>query len=289
MSASASNTIGETASSAPMFSYAQAAKGWSPSLSAAVQTSKPNSEFPEPAPRSASAQQTIEVPGSNGSVVTRRASEGHIVKEKADGSGPQSDLSLQPNTKLIVDGSASATDPTPEVQPQIATSAPSSPGFGISSASTMPKEDDAFATPNGSSESTWDKVSQTSQNVERSSSKAEGDEEDSKISSWEHVPVSAQLKEAPPPAVNFWQKRAMEAQATKDPKSSLNLTTPLSKEGTLQATTKFHESAPELGRLDSKKRAKSGQMTEDKSTSPSVKESGKMLESRQRHVEEGMF
>ena len=286
MSAPASTGIGETAPPAPLFSYAQAAKGRSPSLSAAIQNSKPNSEFPEPAPRSASAQHSIEVAG--GSVVTRRASEGQLTKEKNDGQGPQSDISPLPNIKPTVDGSTSTTDSALEVQPPTAASPLSSPGFGISSASTMPKEEDAFATPNGSSESTWDKVSQTSQNVERSSSKAEGDEEDSKISSWEHVPASAQLKEAPPPAFNFWQKRAMEAKATKDPKWSVTSTTPVSKEGTLQSTSKVQDSAPELGRLDSKKRTKSGQLTEDKSTSPTVKESGKTVESRHRHTEEGM-
>ena len=289
MSVSASNTVGETAPPAPMFSYAQAAKGRSPSLSAAVQNNKPNTEFPEPTPRSASAQHSIEVPGSNGLEVTSRASEGQIMKEKAEGPGPQSDISLQPNTKPTVDISASATDLTPEAQPQTATSPPSSPGFGISSASTLPKEEDVFATPNGSSESTWDKVSQTSQNMERSSSKADGDEEDSKISSWEHVPVSAQLKEAPPPAFNFWQKRAMEAKATKDTKPSPTLTAPSNKEAPLPATTKVQESPPELGRLDSKKRTKPAQLTEDKSTSPTVKESGKTGESRQRHGEEGLF
>lgn len=291
MSAAVSQAAGEGAAGAPAFSYAQAAKGRSPSLSAAPQSNKSNPDNGEPTPRSASAHQAGMASGSENSQTTRRASEGQLVKEKVEEAAVRSDTVTPSDTKPPVDTGNSTSQPTMETQPQLAHSPPPSPGFGSTSTSTLPKEEDVSATPNGSSDSTWDKVSQTSQTAEKANGKADGDDEDLKLSSWEHVPASAPLKEAPPPAFNIWTKRAMDqkAKATKEPKLSQSTGGLTNKDLLQQGVKKSLENTPEAGKLDGRKRARSGQVPDDKSTSPTVRDSGKPGDGRYRNPEDGMF
>ena len=100
---------------------------------------------------------------------------------------------------------------------------PSSPDFSNASASTVPKEDDLSATPNDSSDATWDKQSQASQNGEKASSKGDVDKDETKSVTWEQAPSQPVLKEAPVPAVNIRQKRAIDQQPRpgKDPKLTM--------------------------------------------------------------------
>ena len=288
MSAVVSPAAGEGGAGAPTFSYAQAAKGRSPSLSAAAHGSKSNQNNGEPTPRSASAHQVVVASGIESSPAARRASEGQLVTEKVDEATFSNDTS---EVQAAEETRNTASHSTSESQPQFAPSPPPSPGFGSTSTSTLPKEDDVSPTPNGSSESTWDKISQTSQNAEKANGKADGDDEDSKLSSWEHVPISATLKEAPPPAFNIWTKRAMDhkAKATKEPKLSQS-TGGLSNTDLLQQGVKKPlESGSDLGKLDSKKRNKSGQVPDDKSTSPTARDAGKTGDWRHRNSEDGML
>lgn len=286
-----SQATGEAAAGAPAFSYAQAAKGRSPSLSAAPQNSKSNSDNGESTQRSASAHRAVGTSGSESSHGARRASEGQLVKEKVENAPLKNESISAPDTKPTLETQNTSSPATSDNRTQLAHSPPPSPGFGSMSTSTLPKEDDASATPNASSESTWDKVSQTSQNAEKVTEKADGDDEDSKLSSWEHVPASAMLKEAPPPAFNFWTKRAMDqkAKTTKEPKLSQSISGDLNKDPLAQGAKKPLENAPDLGKLDGKKRTKSAQVSDDKSTSPTARDAGKPGDGRHRIPEDGVF
>ncbi|MCJ1284736.1 hypothetical protein MMC26_004072 [Xylographa opegraphella] len=277
----------------PVFSYAQAAKGRSPSVSITPPAHKSNTDTAVSMPRRASSHQTADVNGVEHTSSTRRASEGQVHNEKPEKTEPNIDT--EPPVGNLA--SANATPEMPqqasEAPAQPVHSPPSSPGFGSISTSTLLKDDDVFATPNGSSESTWDKISQTSQNPDKTGTKLDGDDEDSKHSSWEHisepVPEPTQLKEAPPPAVNFWQKRAQDAQAkaTKDPKTSQGTNNAISnKDSTNQGARKSQETLPELGKLDSKRKVKGGQATDEKPVSPGAKDSIKVGEAKYRSAEE---
>ena len=83
------------------------------------------------------------------------------------------------------------------------------------------KEDDISVTANGS-ESGWERLSQASNTDEKKDGKVEGDGDDSKLSSWEQVPAPPPLKEAPPPSVNIWQKRAADAQNKARPTQTMD-------------------------------------------------------------------
>lgn len=291
MSAVVSPVVGEGAAGAPTFSYAQAAKGRSPSLSAAPHSSKSNQDNGEPTPRSASAHQVVVASGTESSPGARRASEGQLVTEKMDEAAFRSDAEPLLETKAVEETQNTASQSTSEHQPQLAPSPPPSPGFGSTSTSTLPKEGDVSPTPNGSSESTWDKVSQTSQNAEKANGKADGDDEDSKLSSWEHVSASATLKEAPPPAFNIWTKRAMDqkAKVTKEPKLSQSTGGLPNKDLLQQGVKKPQENASDFGKLDGKKRTRPGQVSDDKSASPTARDAGRVGDWRQRNSEDGMY
>ena len=278
----------------PVFSYAQAAKGRSPSVSITPPTQTTNTDTAVSMPRRASSHQTAEANGVEHTISTRRASEGQVMNEKSEKMKSNSDTEPPIGTLASTNTTLDVSQQPSEPQPQTVHSPPSSPGYGSISTSTLLKDDDVFATPNGSSESTWDKISQTSQNVDKAGTKLDGDDEDSKHSSWEHVlepvPEPAQLKEAPPPAVNFWQKRALDAQAkaSKDPKTSQGTNNAISnKEATNQGTRKSQETLPELGKLDNKRKVKGGQAIDEKPVSPGAKDSGKVGESKYRNADEG--
>lgn len=290
MSAAVSRPNGDGTPPAPVFSYAQAAKGRSPSQSIIAHASRANSDTGESVPRRTSSQQPTEGDEMDKDRTTGSSSEGQFMKEKAEITGTKA------NMKSSVENMAS-TDTTPSAPQNVSgaclqppNSPPLSPGFGSTSTSTLPKDDDVFAaTPNGSSESTWDKVSQTSQNVEKTDAKADGDEEDSKLSSWEHVPEPAQLKEAPPPAFNFWQKRALDAQAkaSKEAKPLPSAGAGSDKADHLLAVKKSHEGVPGLGKVDNRKKGKAGQAIDEKPTSPSNREASKIGENRLRIADDG--
>lgn len=84
----------------------------------------------------------------------------------------------------------------------------SSPSIASTSTNTLPKEDDMSLTPNGSSESTWDKqsVASAGKSVQAESAKEKAEEPKEK-------PPARELKEAPLPVVNVWQKRKEESEA----------------------------------------------------------------------------
>lgn len=150
------------------FSYAQAAKGRSPSV--------PNTAL------------AAEKPATK-----RTASEGQATLVD--------DFKEQP--------SSSTTPPAKNDENRIPT--PSSPEYGSASASTLPKEEDTAATQNGSSELTWEKISQSSQSGIK---EGETGKRDIDAAPWaDETSASVSLRDAPPPAVNFWEQRKEQFQA----------------------------------------------------------------------------
>lgn len=171
---------------AATFSYAQAAKG--------VATTQPEA-------KTASAEPTTPV-------------------SKPDEQSTNSDIQAEPEIAPLktekseeIETVAISTDKDSESTATAPSKADipgtSSPSVGASSTSTLLQEDEGSNTPNGTSESTWDKQSQASGTAKQTNGQdaKEKSEEDKK------VPLK-ELKAAPLPAVNIWQQR-IEAQEAK--------------------------------------------------------------------------
>lgn len=227
MPSSSQRPIGDVVPAVPLFSYAQAAKG-KVVTPGAVPLKPTNPERRALSEAETTAEVTPKGSPQHGLEMVQSSqhepsSEAHpngvedVVVTEADVADAKasSELSREDTSTLVNDAARNAS------------SSPPSPDFGTTSASIILKDDDALATPNTSSESTWDRVSQTSQIEEKTSTKLD-EEEDTRLSTWEHVATPAQLKEAPPPAINVWLKRA-EAKVLKDSKTSHNLPAPAPK------------------------------------------------------------
>ena len=196
VSGATQNVEVDMAPSGPVFSYAQAARGRSTSVSHLLSKSE-----------------TLDV---------RVKSLPQHSKDWAEESeSPSGDHESEPRTLKNTGSTPPLPQTSPEVKQQTATSTmPSSPDPSTVSTSTLPKEDDLFITTNGSSDSTWDKQSQTSQSAEKMTNRDETDKEDAKSPIWDQPSSATHLKEASPPTVNIWQQRALEKQAKagKEPK-----------------------------------------------------------------------
>ena len=273
------------------FSYAQAAKGRSPSFSSLPQSGKAVSETADT--MSKGGIHANGKPSNDSTKITnpRRASEGQVAKDALSDKGSKSKSS----SEHVAQKSANSTPPTPQykqdasIQPTI--SMPPSPDFGSVSASALLKEDDLSATPNDSSDATWDKQSQVSQNGEKTSSKGDVDKEEVKSAAWEQVQSQPILKEAPLPSVNVWQKRALDQQAKvgKDTKAQLPqaVIVPLFNHKAGQSITAKKENNIDSAKQDSKKPKPSAQKNEDGMTSPGSKDSWKYSDRRYRNGDEG--
>ncbi len=209
--------VGELTQNTTVFSYAQAAKGRSPSAPSPIPTSKAFSDPTEADSKKASNPEIgTSSPEPSKTSTKRTASEGHTPQGETLNSSDERRPTQPGETHAatrngISPDTSSSTKPAKQIP-----STPSSPDYGITSTSTLPKEDDIFSTVNGSSDATSDKQSQSSQigsGVSRSGEKAEAEKEHSATVPWdEETPAAASLKEALPPAVNVWQQRK-EAQA----------------------------------------------------------------------------
>ena len=182
---------GSMAPPGPIFSYAQAAKGRSSSVSHVTTKSEILDVRVKSMPQ-------------------------HSKDWAEESENPSTENENENEQKNLIHTGVTPALPqtSPEVKQHTAIpTIPSSPDLSTVSTSTLPKEDDLFVTTNGSSDSTWDKQSQTSQNAEKNISKDETDKEDAKSPSWDQSSSITHLKEASPPTVNIWQQRALEKQA----------------------------------------------------------------------------
>ncbi|KAI4104406.1 MAG: hypothetical protein L6R37_003305 [Teloschistes peruensis] len=251
MSAATQKPVGDLAQTGPTFSYAQAAKGRSPSGPSSISMETGSKEDAAAGASKVSASDKSECPpASDIRSAKRAASEGRQPRHDKESLG---DMKPLPRHTPDLGATPAATTPVTQASAQshVVLSTPSSPEFGVTSASTLPKDDDMFSNANGSSDSTWEKLSQGSQSGSRSHDKTEVQKEPVESTTWdEALPASTGLKEAPPPAVNIWTQRR-EAKAAKHPPTSTSVGLSDS-----NGVTKPFDIGAESKKQDSKKQAK---------------------------------
>ncbi|KAL9604515.1 MAG: hypothetical protein Q9219_000480 [cf. Caloplaca sp. 3 TL-2023] len=287
MSAATQKPIGELPRATPSFSYAQAAKGRSPSGPPSVSTEKATKEDQNSSPTDASAAQNKDLTNTAGTTPDKRAaSEGSQPRHSNSKPAPQIEPVTQGNAGPSTNLAAGTPATQASVQSHVMISSPSSPEFGVTSASTLLKDDDLFSNANASSDSTWEKLSQSSQNGNKLNDKVGVEKEAAPNGPWDVessvAPPAPALKEAPPPAVNFWQKR-IEAKAAKQfPKPSINNSS--NQEMNMSnpnGVTKPFDIGAESRKHDSKKQAKHGHSPfDDKPATTGAKDDIKIEEGR---------
>ncbi|KAL8712320.1 MAG: hypothetical protein Q9220_003471 [cf. Caloplaca sp. 1 TL-2023] len=221
MSAATQRPPGDLHQAQSTFSYAQAAKGRSPSGPPTISMEKAVEEGADHVAASTSGNGTMDSSSVMKQVpVQRAASEGH----RPQAIDRKNTSEVEPASQAIPDTNttpASVTPPTQaSSQSRVTASGPSSPDFGANSASTLLKDDDLFSNANASSDSTWEKLSQGSRSGSRSNEKMDHEKDGipDALPDEENraPPVPTGFREAPPPAVNFWKQR-IEAKAARLP------------------------------------------------------------------------
>ncbi|OAT10262.1 La domain-containing protein, variant 2 [Blastomyces gilchristii SLH14081] len=206
----------------PAFSYAQAAKGFSTPPSVQIVAEKQNKSSTTSSDPSShrTATGSVDGDGSNRTVASSTDLESSsVATEPADATDKSQSSSERSSDSTVTPPAAGAPWKT-------ATSGTSSPSVGTTSTTTLPKEDDTSGTPNGIPDSSWDKQSQVSGTVEKSSESGESGKEKLKENGWEKdVPVLKELKAAPIPAVNVWQQRREAQEAKAKASAALKSTT----------------------------------------------------------------
>lgn len=210
-----------TSPALPAFSYAQAAKGKS------LQQISPQQSLENAATTkdSSAAGSKSSAPDPSKIELSERMGPPQPVNERRESpsASPSNQPTIADNAASIPNGtgiaaesnSANSTGATADAKQVSMTSSPS---FGTASTSTLPKEDEITFTPNGSSDSTWDKQSQVSTSAEKSTQTVDGSKDKLTETSWSEtptVPPESLYKAAPIPVVNIWQQRkeAQEAKA----------------------------------------------------------------------------
>jgi la-related protein 1 len=175
------------AAPAPVFSYAQAARGLV-STSSSVQSSRGTSGVITPAKDSVASPV--------------------VLPENPAWTDKSKEPVSEPN-ELSLTKSANARKSLAHSNGSIS---PPSSAYVDSSMSTLPREDDLSSIPNASSESTWENVSTASNAAERGS---ESDAKKPEVNG-DREPGWVQVsKPSPQPAFNYWEQRSKEMAAKK--------------------------------------------------------------------------
>lgn len=271
MSAATQKPLGELHQAAPTFSYAQAAKGRSPS--------GPSSVSMEKTPKAGGDTESSKSLGTENQDLNVQMDKAPTKRAASEGGHSQSPSidrkpirEMQPPAPGTSDSGTTAATSNPNIQvsekSQVVVSTPSSPEFGVTSASTLPKDDDLFSNANASSDSTWEKSSQASQNGSKPIDKVDQDKEPAMNGSWDEetppTPAPTTFKEAPPPTINIWKQRA-EAKAAKEPvkRSSINASSHQQPTVEVNGHAKAFDIGAESRKHDSKKQAKRNQVGVD--------------------------
>lgn len=261
MAATTQKPSGDLAQTTPALTYALAAKGRSPSVTSLLPNGKVSSDTTENGPkRSSSSGSRDTTVNLTKAPMTRTGSENQTPQVEGFTAGEEQQRAQHSETKDVSKSDNAAEKPTSAVQPQSMASTPSSPEYGITSTSTLPKEDDAFSTANGSSESTWDKQPQISLNESKGTGNTDVEKEQGTKISWdEEAPSPVSLKEAPPPPVNIWQQRiAAQKPKQSTPSQPPKPAIPNLSSGTANGPAKNPEVITEQRKQDSKKKGKTG-------------------------------
>lgn len=261
MATTTQKSSGDPGQTTPALTYALAAKGRSPSVPSLLPNGKALSDTTENglkrSPSSASRDTTT---NPTKAPTKRTVSETRMPQMEDVTAGGEPQRVQDSEIKDVTKPDNAAEKPPSTALPQPAASTPSSPEYGITSTSTLPKEDDGFSNVNGSSESTWDRQSQTSQNGSKGGEKADVEKEQASKTCWdEEAPTPVSLREAPPPPVNIWQQRI----AAQKPKQSTlpQLTKPAIpnlSSGSTNGPAKGTEITTEQKKPDGKKKGKTG-------------------------------
>lgn len=222
MSATSHKAIKEPRPAIPVFSYAQAAKGKSAAPSTSLLNDKETATAENDTKDDATSPNKDNTTNSSESPTKRNLSDVNVAHgEMLERATEQQQA--PPSEPLNGTKAESSSIPEPDAtESQKPNSTPSSPDFGATSTSTLPKEEEMFSTGNGSSDSTWDKQSQASQNGNKNPEKPEIDKNSPSTVAWdEESPASISLKEAPPPPLNIWQQRKEAQEAKTKPKSTI--------------------------------------------------------------------
>ena len=290
MSAATQKSLAEMPQPIPAFSYAQAAKGKSPSVPSLVSASRALSDTTEMDVKKVPTPATRESPAiSNKTSTKRTASEGRAPQggsfKSSDERRPTQAVETEIATKTDTNPSETFNPAKPS---KPISSTPSSPGYGTTSTATLPKEDDMFSTANASSDTTSDKHSQSSRNGHKTGEKVDVDKEQINTTSWdEESSAAASLKEALPPAVNVWQQRK-EAQAKSKPTILPQPPKPVNfSNGPVNTgnTTKNIETNNETKKPDSRKKGKTvSGSADDRTALSNTKDGGKSADAVDKSV-----
>ena len=277
----------------PAFSYAQAAKGKAPSVPANLPVSIAKSDTSETgAKKDTNAEASPILPATNNGSGRRIISEG--------GKPHDSDFkaTCEPSPHRNATGNGAVKESTSNAESTAVASAPEmtstfpAPNSGPISTSPLPRDDDGAPTVNGSSESTWDKHSQSSQNGSKNGEKASAAKDNAQKASeasWdEEKPEPISLKEAPPPPVNFWAQRMAQPTKAKPQQSApLQISKPVTLAngvGGAGESARNTESGGEPRKQENKKKSKGN--TEDR---PTMKEGSKSAEGKTKNGEGRIF
>lgn len=206
----------------PVFSYAQAAKGFAP-IPSNQSHEKPNNLTPT----SSEAKSAETDSNSIDEEVFNRTSLSTNVRNP----------SVAPETPDVSNKEQSVVDSDINASQNIL-SGVSSPSLATASTSTLPKEDDLSIAPNGQSDLAWDKKSQASAPAEGPDDTPEDNKEGNTEDALEKPEAPKELKAAPIPSINIWQQRR-EAQDAKARANALlkPVSTPTSKGPTAGPTS----------------------------------------------------
>ena len=252
----------EMISAIPPFSYAQAAKGRTPnSLSSPMGDITDSNSIDTETKRTVSSDRRTGTADTDRNSAKRTASEGRIPASRSRVEKNEPELQRLEDKKD--EGVPGVSVKQKDEAAQKVMSLPSSPEYGTTSTSTLPKEEDVFSTGNGSSESTWDKQSQSSQNGSKPTEGATPEQQNNPVTSpaWdEEIPTAPAFKEAPPPTLNIWQQRK-EAQDAKS-KAKQQLTPPTKRsnsnggQGGLNGVAKAPDATTEAKRTEPRRKGK---------------------------------
>ena len=280
MSTATQKPYGELQPNAPVFSYAQAAKGGPTPVPSSPHVGTTISDNLKTDEKRASSS-TFHYPTADKGVdsTKRSASETHtpqnveldITEESVPALSGDTRYGSADSPRALINTGSPSEQPTLAEKPRANTSTPSSPEYGSTSTSTLPKEEDIFSATNGSSDSTSDKQSQTSQNGNKAGEKANVEKEQISTASWDEealAPAPA-LKEAAPPPINIWQIRS---QAQAKSRASVSTQPPrvanVSEAGPRENGASFGTETNPEPKKDSRKKSRAGQgIIEDKSSS----------------------
>ncbi len=216
MSAAVSKAGSELAATPTGFSYAQAAKGRSPSGPSTVQSSKSPSGSNTPPKESMSKEASS--PTAITPIIPVDKSDAPETARDESSSTSQHPHESRKLSSAGLDAHASMASPVLGLQqsggPAESFSTPSSPSLGTASTSTLPKEEELSSTSNAVSDTTWDKQSQSSNTAEKPNETEVASWEKDEGKAWDsNTTLPKALQPAPPPAINPWQKMKEEREA----------------------------------------------------------------------------